>query len=364
MIWFMTPDLAFPSGRIHMIYSMVAALNRGGIDAAVWHGHADIVYDQFDRGDTPVHHSMQLRLEPGDVLVVTEDGGLWWADLAPEVPTTMLVQSHELMVQNYDLDAALEGRFPGWPQVEATIAVSAHIRATLDAFCEPGLLHFDVPVAIDHTLFAPATKHRKIAFMPRRRHDQLVTMVRMLRREGVLPEGWELLPIDGVPKHEVARMLGESAIFVSGAEREGFGMPGAEAMSAGCLVVGFTGTGGAEYLHDETGVVVHDDDVVRLVDELARCTRAIDAGEPWVAERTTRGRELVVERYAPERLVEAIQRVGAALTAPGAPTRVLEPTVALHRSTRDPRPRPWWDLYIAARKVAGHYRHGRTDRRP
>lgn len=342
-----------------MIYSMVAALNKRGIQATVWHGHSGVEYPQFEYEDRHVHRSMYATMSPGDALVVTEDGGLWWADLAPHVPTTMLVQSHELMLQGYEFDNRPEGPFPGWPQVKATIATSDHIRRVIDGICGPGLLGFDVPVSIDHELFRPREKRRQIAFMPRRRYELFVTMAYMLRRPGVLPGGWELVAIQGMTKESVARILGESAIFVSGAEREGFGMPGAEALAAGALVVGFTGTGGAEYLSDETGVVVHDDDVVGLVEKLSSSTRAFDAGQEWVRERIERGRARVVERYSPARLESAISQTALTLLDPESNAIVTESTLVAHRSTRDRKPRPWWDLYITARKLGGHYRYRR-----
>jgi glycosyltransferase involved in cell wall biosynthesis len=48
-------------------------------------------------------------------------------------------------------------------------------------------------------------------------------------------------------------------------EVEGFGLPAAEAMRAGCIVVGFTGIGGREFFSPATGVPVADGDVAALV---------------------------------------------------------------------------------------------------
>lgn len=46
-------------------------------------------------------------------------------------------------------------------------------------------------------------------------------------------------------------MLGESAIFLSFSDMEGFGLPPVEAMSCGCAVVGYHGGGGREYFLPE-----------------------------------------------------------------------------------------------------------------
>ena len=81
--------------------------------------------------------------------------------------------------------------------------------------------------------------------MPRRRREDLLAGVQLMRRSGQL-DGWTFELIDGVDARGVADVLGRSAIFLFGAEREGVGLPGAEALAAGAFVVGFTGHGAKE----------------------------------------------------------------------------------------------------------------------
>ena len=86
-------------------------------------------------------------------------------------------------------------------------------------------------------------------------------MLSMLYSRGVL-EGWTVVPLHGMPEHEVARHLQDSAIFLSFSEREGLPLPPAEAMACGCVVIGFHGFGGRDF--GDNAIWVADGDVVAM----------------------------------------------------------------------------------------------------
>jgi glycosyltransferase involved in cell wall biosynthesis len=79
-----------------------------------------------------------------------------------------------------------------------------------------------------------------------------------------------------VVEAEVAQRLGESAIFLSLSRLEGVGLPPLEAMASGCLVVGFTGGGGAEFARDDNGFWCSPDDLVGAADALARAVAVFE----------------------------------------------------------------------------------------
>jgi len=55
---------------------------------------------------------------------------------------------------------------------------------------------------------------------------------------------WQLL--EDKSEDEVADIMGRSALFLSLAYMESFALAPVEAMASGCIVVGYTGTGGLE----------------------------------------------------------------------------------------------------------------------
>lgn len=68
-------------------------------------------------------------------------------------------------------------------------------------------------------------------------------------------EGWTVVPIESNSEEETARVLQRASVYMSGSFREGFGMPPAEAMACGCLVVGWHGSAGEEFFRP--GICLH-----------------------------------------------------------------------------------------------------------
>jgi hypothetical protein len=106
--------------------------------------------------------------------------------------------------------------------------------------------------------FRPAEKKLQIAYAPRKRWAE-APYVRELFKAAV-PEFTHVpwVAINGLAREEVARVLGESAIFASFALLESLGLLALEAMASGCHVVGYTGHGGAEYATPENGDWIAD----------------------------------------------------------------------------------------------------------
>ena len=112
---------------------------------------------------------------------------------------------------------------------------------------------------IDSTLyFMPDAKRRVLSYMPRKRSVECNEVISMLQISGAL-SGWEVWAIDGQSEEKAAEMIRDSLIFLSFSYREGFGLPPAEAMASGCIVVGFDGFGGTEFF-GEHAVMIPDGD--------------------------------------------------------------------------------------------------------
>ncbi len=141
--------------------------------------------------------------------------------------------------------------------------------------------------------------------MPRRRREDLLGAVQLVRRSGRL-DGWEIVLIDGMTQQQVAEELGRAAIFLFGAEREGVGLPGAEAMASGCYVVGFTGDGAKEYMLPEHSSVIADSDVVGMCDRTLEAMEWFDQDRATFDARARAGREWVRSRHSAELVRERL----------------------------------------------------------
>ncbi len=346
MIRFMAPDLASPSGGIKVIYRYVEHLCALGYDARVWHGTPGFAYDSW--GSTaPVDTGPHLGFAAGDMLVMPETGGSKWSSLSQGNPVVMLCQGMDFVFSNSDFLTDEPGSYPGWPQAKAAIAVSDAIDAFLRKACASDFPIHNVPVQVEGW-FEPAAKERRIALMPRRRREDLLGAVQLVRRSGQLGD-WEIVLIDGMTQQQVADELARAAIFLFGAEREGVGLPGAEAMASGCYVVGFTGDGAKEYMRPEHASVIADSDVVGMCDRTLEAMEWFDHDRGTYDARAEAGRMWVRSRHSADLVRERLDTAFAAITAPGSPSLLPEPAILAHYQAHAPATDLWNRTRMTAR---------------
>jgi glycosyltransferase involved in cell wall biosynthesis len=128
-----------------------------------------------------------------------------------------------------------------------------------------------VYLSIDKTLFNDTgEKKLQIAHMSRKCPEDIHQVVELARQHPALAK-FSFIDIQQLSLQEVAKIMRESLIFLSTSFREGFGLPPAEAMACGCLVVGYHGQGGKEFMNPECCFPIEQGDVqgfVRKVVEL------------------------------------------------------------------------------------------------
>ncbi len=359
-IRFMAPDLPQPSGGIKVIYRYVEHLCALGYDARVWHGTPGFAYESW--GSTaPVDTGAELDFAAGDVLVMPETGGSKWSFLSQGQPVVMLCQGMDFVFANSDFLVDEPGAYPGWPQASAAITVSDAIHAFLERACHPGFPIHNVPVQIEDW-FQPAEKEKRIALMPRRRREDLLGAVQLVRRSGRLGD-WEIVLIDGMTQQQVAEELGRAAIFLFGAEREGVGLPGAEAMASGCYVVGFTGDGAKEYMLAEHASVIADSDVVGMCDRTLEAMRWFEEERDLFDSRAERGRAWVRSRHNADLVRERLGTAFEQITAPGSPSRMPAAVTLRHYQAHAPATDAYNRARMAVRGVGRRVINRLEDRR-
>lgn len=159
---------------------------------------------------------------------------------------------------------------------------------------------------VNPAIFSPASqKKRQIAFMPRKLPADApfiqATFKRRYPRYADVP--W--VSIDHLPQNEVARIMSESAVFLSLSHKDALGLPPLEAMACGCLCAGYHGDGGRTYMTPENGWWANDGDWLACVDGLAAALAVFD-GEAGDAAAYRRAMARTVEEYSPQRLEAAL----------------------------------------------------------
>jgi len=156
------------------------------------------------------------------------------------------------------------------PKIERIFVVSQDSQDYL-SYVFPSLSIKQIHNSINKDVFYPREKKQQIAFMSHRLPEQTSQLITILRQSSVLA-GWTFFPIVGLSENKVAEVLGESAIFLSFASQEGCPLPPAEAMSSGCVVVGYHGQGAKNYLKEPYALPIAEGDIVtfaKTVEEVA-----------------------------------------------------------------------------------------------
>lgn len=292
------PDLSAPTGGIKVLYRQVEALNDLGIDAWIVHGRRSSRPNWFD-SRAPIAWRWQIKLQPQDVAVIPE---VWWprtARLAGPARKVVVVQNPYLLFSGMRGSACEDYR----RRDLVLLATSADTERYL-AHAFPVARTHRFQWAIDERLFYPGAKKKQIAWMPRKGQRDAEQVFGILGLRGCL-RGWRLAAIDGMHETDVARILRESLFFFSFGAAEGLPLPPAEAMAAGCVVVGYNGRGGAEYFDSRWSWPIEAGNILeftRTAEELL----ALAAGEGrWGLEALgLYASQMVTRRYSRRALVK------------------------------------------------------------
>ena len=201
---FLCPAPRQPAGGVEKIYQFVATLERAGVQAIVVHpnGSKPLAY-WFEPAATVVRAD-QLDFDVDrDVLVVPER---WAFDvrLPNDAQVIVLNQGAYLTFGRLPLPAAgtwlsslLPGPF-GHDGLLGVVCVSTDSERYL-RFTFPELEVRRIHVGIDTSVFSPGDTWRDhaLAYMPRRRPDEVGELLRILASRGRSPD-WVLRPLEGL----------------------------------------------------------------------------------------------------------------------------------------------------------------------
>lgn len=293
---FLCPDAKSASGGIAVFYDVVALLNRSGYDAAIVHNgpnagypdHPETVpvfytrrlWRQYWRYSGPIdrlkmarerlafgeRRLQPIKLQPDDVIIAPEFQLAEVIEAFGDLPIAVFVQNPFSLMSSY------------WKATQRGLAPRKRVRFWL-GIADVCRAHMSV-LGLEPSAFFPVSmkpyefsfrqeKLRLITYMPRKRPMEAALIVEALNRRGKL-QGYKIEALDNIPRKEVASKLQQSRIFISLLHEEALGFPAAEAMAAGCIVVGFDGLGGAEYFDASVGIPVTEGDVASLIQSVER----------------------------------------------------------------------------------------------
>ncbi|WP_170920597.1 glycosyltransferase [Desulfacinum hydrothermale] len=216
------------------------------------------------------------------------------------IKKVILNQSGYLTFRGYSWDAKSLTTPYGHPDVLATLVNSKNTEEYVRyAFPHHPVHRFRLSVDPKLFFYEP-NKKKQIAFSRIKNPRDAMQVVSILKFRGVLGE-FELRPFINIPQSEVARLLRESLIFLSFGYPEGFGLPAAEAMACGCIVVGFHGGGGREFFDPHFSYPIEQGDIIGFARTVEGVIRQYEADPAPLVDRGRRAAEYIAKTYSPQR---------------------------------------------------------------
>jgi len=251
-ILFLCPDDEKPSGGVRRMYRYVDILNEAGFAAYILHQKEGFRCRWFENNTRIAYVvedkvAIQGRL---DYLVLPEIFGPTTGRIGRGIRKVILNQNPYLTFRGYSFDKDDFTTPYLDPETVAVLVVSHDSEQYLRcAFPKQRIVR--IHYSVDPNFYRyHAQKKPRIAFMPRKNPEDLLQVINILKFRGALKE-YEIVSIDKVPEQQVAEILRETLIFLCFSHPEGWGLPAAEAMSSGCVVIGYHGMGGMEYFKEE-----------------------------------------------------------------------------------------------------------------
>lgn len=251
-IHYIAPMPTNASGGVRVIHRHVDLLNEMGWQAQMVHpSHAPRI--EWFAHSTRLVQTMRLEVAEHDVLVIPEFYAVRLQTLPPWCRTVIFNQGGYLTFDLVDHQAmAGKSLYRDLPTLAGVLTPSRDSQVLLQ-HTFPGIDVATARPVVDPSVFHPPRADeppaaRRFAYFTSRRPEELHQLLHILRERGI---DWEPVPIAGRSESEVAAILRSCAVFLSFSERDGFGLPPAEAMASGCYVVGYTGGGGDEFFLPE-----------------------------------------------------------------------------------------------------------------
>jgi len=286
------------AGGIKLAFQHVEVLRKVGIEAVI--ATPDGQPPGWFRTEVPVLDVADLRSDE-DVLVFPENHRDFLRQLA-ERPNRKLVFCQNPFMVFRGLGGARDYADFG------VTAILCEGRLTVE-FCQrrfPSIPIGLVPVVIDQRLFHfQGEKRMQIAFAPRKRPLEAAFVQDLFRAENPEFRSVPWVGISGVSEQQVARILKDSAVYLSLSRFESVSLSILEAMACGCAVAGFTGIGAREFATSQNGFWAGEDDCLQCASQLARAVRMVGQGGTLHSEMLEAA-HLAASYYSRERFAKKV----------------------------------------------------------
>lgn len=169
-------------------------------------------------------------------------------------------------------------------------------------------IHTIYPAIPDYFYNAEKSKETiKIAYSSRKRDIEFKTLLFYIRSFYSGTKPISIVDLNYLSREEVAKVMRESAIYLSMAKQESLGLMALEAMACGCHVVGFTGypdNAKQNLLNSENGDWVNEGDYCTFAKKVCAAIDLFESNLP--NKKVENGLKLITEKFRQTHFEQAI----------------------------------------------------------
>ena len=304
-----------PTGGNKIVYRHVDLLAQAGFDAWVYHPTDHFAYSGLVDQPRIVGPST-IVARRCDLFVLPEDAGPGMAVFASGMRKLIFNQNSYYTFRHFGLDPQVLPPYCCSDVIGALVVSEDNRRYLQYAFpnlkCERLILSLN----FDLFRFVPwGEKRRQIAYMTRKNEDDVAQVVKILASRARL-SGWHLVPIQGLSEREVARVMGESRLFLAFGHPEGLSLSNLEALACGCRIIGYSGRAGREYFDPTSSIEIEVGDILgfcEAVEDFIAQSEFNEAEDALIAQKASNFvRQVYSGACEQESVVSAMHRFLAA----------------------------------------------------
>jgi hypothetical protein len=295
-IYVFCPELNFPSGGMMKLYELVDTLNANQIQSYIVFISKGYNINWFEHS-TKVTDISSIDVREDDILIFPEVSGEEILNYYPGTHKIIFCQNSFYALKMFYGKPERAKEFYLHKDIVQVIVVSDY-DFELFSWIFPGIQISKITYGLDEGLFHfQPQKKLQIAVMPRKLPSDYNFLENLLKIKADLAEV-PIKKIENMSYSECAAILRESAIFLSFSNREGFGLPPAEAMACGCLVIGYHGQGGKEFFQDDLVSVIDQWDMMSYAKTISNTINLIKNHPDQALETGRKASDYILAKYA------------------------------------------------------------------
>ncbi|WP_367867939.1 glycosyltransferase [Pedobacter sp. WC2423] len=285
-----------PSGGVMRLYQFVDTLNANNIESFIIY-NTNPGLDWFTHS-TKTTEFKSVQITQDDLLIIPEVMADKVLTIFPGVRKIIFNQNSFKTFKPF-----IHGNFSDvrkayfHPDVVQTIVASdydVNVLSRLFPGIKLGRFYYGIN---DKLFYFQPNKKKIISVMPRKQREDALFLECLLKTNHKLND-FEIKIIDEMPYEECAEILRESAIFLSFSYQESFGLPPAEAMACGCIVIGYHGQGGKEFFKKELSYSIEQSNLIEYAEQVNKVIEQYTTNYFGTLQIGKRASEYILEKYS------------------------------------------------------------------